>query len=97
MSTAEVELFDGTQFDYREVDEHKVEKIQERFNGSLERTDPGYLEWLRQQKLGSYVEVRVLMSLDGRSHVLKQDSEGEEHLAETTQWKIHSVEPVLPA
>jgi hypothetical protein len=91
MSTAEAELFDGTQYDYREVEGHKVEKIVERFSGSLERTNPDYLEWLKTQPLGAYVEVKVLMSLNARQHVLSQDSDGGDHLGETVQWKIHSV------
>jgi hypothetical protein len=92
LSTAETtELFDPAQYDYREVEGYKVEKIVERFSGSLERTNPDYLEWLKAQPLGSYVEVKVLMSLNARQHVLSQDSDGGDHLGETVQWKIHSV------
>lgn len=93
MSTAEAELFDGTEYEYRQVEGHKVEKITERFSGSLERTDPAYLEWLKAQPLGSFVEVKVLVSLNGRSHSLSQDADGADHLGETVQWRVHSVEP----
>jgi hypothetical protein len=93
MSTAATseELFDGAEYEYREVEGYKVEKVMERFSGSLERSNPDYLEWLKSQPLGSYVEVKVLMSLNARQHVLSQDADGGDHLGETVQWKIHSV------
>lgn len=96
MTTAEAELFDGSEFkvDFPEVDGHEVTELVLRIGGTikLNRNDPEHAEFVKSLELGRFPTAEVSMSVDSKHDVYRPGEDGDT-VTHVVGLKIHSVTP----